>query len=232
MQQPSENVELPFQQGVPLREDDTSKIYNPDREIFMAIISEIEYHKDNPAERVDLIDYNSSEYDEFLSDGEATETAAINYEIPPPPPRVTATMHLDDEHNKLNKIRKQKRGMRCRLATERRQQLSDSFDNSNSDLRNIINIMRGARTVIINRRKEREEDEAYSPTSNYRLPDNCECNSRKRHHDSPIFPPPSKQSKSDIVRRRLHAQCFLQHNVFYIPKQSTRVSNASTSTKL
>jgi len=81
-------------------------------------------------------------------------------------------VHLDDKQNELKKIRNQKRCMRRRLATERRQQLGDSFDYSNSDLRNVINIGRDARTVIINRRKEREEAEAYSPTSNYRLPDN------------------------------------------------------------
>ena len=49
------------------------KLYNPDREIFMAILSESEDRKDDPAERVDLVDYNSSDYDEFLSDAEATE---------------------------------------------------------------------------------------------------------------------------------------------------------------
>jgi hypothetical protein len=32
----------------------------------MAIISEMEDLKDDPAERVDLVDYNSSDYDEFL----------------------------------------------------------------------------------------------------------------------------------------------------------------------
>ena len=63
----------------------------------MAIISEIQEHNDNPMERVDLVDYNSSDYDEFLSDAEATGTEAVNYEIPPPPPGVTVTMHLDDE---------------------------------------------------------------------------------------------------------------------------------------
>ena len=49
------------------------KLYNPDREIFMAILSESEDRKDDPVERLDLVDYNSSDYDEFLSDAEATE---------------------------------------------------------------------------------------------------------------------------------------------------------------
>ena len=95
----------------------------------------------------------------------------MNYEIPPPPPGVTVTVHLDDEQTNVKKIHNQKRCMRRRLTTERRQQLGNSFDYSNSDLRNDINIGCDTRTVIINRRKEREEAEAYSPTSNYRLPD-------------------------------------------------------------
>ena len=115
-------MELPFQQGVPLQEeDDDQKTHFPDREISMAIISEIQEHNDDPMERVDLINYNSSDYDEFLSDAEATETEAVNYEIPSPPPGVTVTVHLDDEQNELKKIRNQKRCMRRRLAIERRQ---------------------------------------------------------------------------------------------------------------
>jgi len=35
----------------------------------------------------------------------------------------------------------------------------------------VINIGRDARNVIISRRKEREEIEAYSPSSNYRIPE-------------------------------------------------------------
>ena len=100
------------------------------------------------------MDYNSSDYDEFLYDAEATRIVALNYEIPLSPPGLTVTMHLDDKHNELKKIHNQKRGIRRRLMPEHRQQLDDSFDYSNSDLRNIINIGRDARTVIINRRKE------------------------------------------------------------------------------
>ena len=67
----SQNDDLPFQEGFPIEEDDTQEIRNPDREIFMviiSIISEIEDHGDNPMGRVDLVDYNSSDYDEYLSD--------------------------------------------------------------------------------------------------------------------------------------------------------------------
>ena len=40
----------------------------------MAIISEIQEPIDDSLERVDLVDYNSSDYDEFLSDAEAAPT--------------------------------------------------------------------------------------------------------------------------------------------------------------
>ena len=46
----------------------------------------------------------------------------------------------------------------------------DSYDYSNSDLRNIINIGHDARNIINSKRWEREEIEAYSPISNYRIP--------------------------------------------------------------
>ena len=86
----------------------------------MAMLLETEGHKDNPSERVDLVDHNSSDYDQFLSDAEATETGAINYEIPPPPPRVTVTVHLDDKHNELKKytIRREAQGVAsCRTSS-------------------------------------------------------------------------------------------------------------------
>jgi len=137
----------------------------------MAILSEPKDRKDNPAALEDL------DYDAFLSDAEATETIAINYEIPPPTPGMTVTVHLDDKNKQLKKIHSQKRIMN--LTTEHHQQLGDSFDYSNSDLHNVINIGLSAKTVIINKREDHEEIEAYSPTSNYRLHDNYEYNSRK-----------------------------------------------------
>jgi len=46
----------------------------------------------------------------------------------------------------------------------------DNYDYSNCDLRSVINVGRDARNIIISRRKEWEEVEAYSPSSNYRIP--------------------------------------------------------------
>ena len=113
------------------------------------------------------------DYDDFLTEAEATATVAISYKIPPPPPRITVTVHLGSNPKK---IQDQKRNIN--LKTEYHQQLGDSFDYSNSDLHNVINIGRNAKTVIINK-GDQEEVKAYSPTSNYQLPENYEYNSQK-----------------------------------------------------
>ena len=36
------------------------------------------------------------DYDEFLSEPKMSEAAATSYEIPPPPPGITVTVHLDN----------------------------------------------------------------------------------------------------------------------------------------
>ena len=97
------------------------------------------------------------DYDEFLSEMEASEAVAASYEIPPPPPGITVTVRLDNNPKKILKI-------------EHHQQLGDSFDYSSSDLHNVINIDRNVKIVIINKGEDHEEVEAYSPTSNYRIP--------------------------------------------------------------
>ena len=70
---------------------------------------------------------------------------------------MTVTVHLDNNPKII-------------LKTEHHQQLGDSFDYSYSDLHNVINIGRNGKTIIINKREDHEEVEAYSPTSNYRIP--------------------------------------------------------------
>jgi len=139
----SEYKELPFQQGLLLKEDNKLKIPNHDLEIFMAILSEPNGRKDNPMALEDL------DYDDFLFEAEAAKMLAINYEIPLPPLGITVTIHLDNKHNQPKKINSQKRNFN--LKTEHHQQLGDSFDYSNSDLHNVINIGRNAKTVIINK---------------------------------------------------------------------------------
>ena len=81
------------------------------------------------------------------------------------------------------RIRNQKRVLRRQRVAERHQeQRGDMYDYSNSELRNIINIGRDACSVITSKRQEREEMEAYSPTSNYRIPYDFSRPPRKRRH--------------------------------------------------
>ena len=72
------------------------------------------------------------------------------------------------------------------LKTEHHQQLGDSFDYSNSDLHNVINIGRNAKTIVINKWEDHEEVEAYSPISNYRITDIYGYNPRKRRRDKAV----------------------------------------------
>ena len=110
------------------------------------------------------------------------------------------------------------------LKTEHHQQLGDSFDYSNSDLHNVINIGRNAKIVIINNGEDHEEVEAYSLTSNFKLLDNYGYNSRKRRSDKAVPPPqPTKQSNIDSTHFIQNASCT--------PKESTRVFNASSFAK-
>ena len=134
----------------------------------MAILSDPTNRKVNPTALEDL------DYDDFLPEAEVSKTVAVSYEIPPPPLGIMVTVHLD---NKLKKIQDQKRNINLKI--EYHQQLGDSFDYSNSDLHNVINIGRNAKIVIINKGEDQEEVEAYSPISNFKLPDNYEYNSRK-----------------------------------------------------
>ena len=125
-----------------------------------------------------------------------SEAAATSYEIPPPQPRITVTVHLDNNPKMI-------------LKTEHHQQLGDSFDYSNSDLHNVINIGRNAKTVIINKGEDHEEVEAYSPTSNYRIPDIYGYNPRKRRRDKAAPPSQPKQSTIDATHQKVHSKCFL-----------------------
>ena len=126
----------------------------------MAFLSDATNRKANSTTLEDL------DYDEFLSEPEMSEAAASSYEIPPHQPRITVTVHLDNNPKMI-------------LKTEHQQQLGNSFNHSNNDLHNIINVGHNARTVIINKREDHEEVEAYSLTSNYRIPDIYGYNSRK-----------------------------------------------------
>ena len=102
----------------------------------MAFLSDAT-NRENDSTILEDLDYN-----EFLFAPETTETAAATCENPPP--GITVTVHLD---NNLKTI----------LKTEHQQQLGNSFNHSNIDLHNVINIGHNARIVIINKREGHEE---------------------------------------------------------------------------
>ena len=85
------------------------------------------------------------DYDEFLSEMEASKIEA-SHKIPSPPQGITITVHLDSNPKMI-------------LKTEHHQQFGDSFNYSNSDLHNVINIGRNTKTVIINNGEDHEEVE-------------------------------------------------------------------------
>ena len=79
----------------------------------------------------------------------------------------------------------QKRALRRQRVAERHQERrGDWYNYPNSDLRSIINIGHDAQNVIIYKKQEHEETEAYSPTSNYRIPSDYSRLPRKRLHTS------------------------------------------------
>ena len=71
----------------------------------MVRISEVQEPKDDSTERLNLDDYNSDDFDEYLSDNiettppTITEAKATTKQDPPaPPPAVTVTVQLEEQH--------------------------------------------------------------------------------------------------------------------------------------
>ena len=166
----------------------------------MVRISELHESDDDSMERLNFDDYNSDDYDEYLFDNtETTPTATtdvkttIKQDPPSAPPAVTVNVQLEDEPVAENRyerrrVRIQKRAFRRHCVADRRQeQQGDNYDYSNSDLRNVINIGRDARNVIISRKKEREEIVAYIPSSNYCIPENHARSFKKCKHVNACF---------------------------------------------
>ena len=158
------------------------------------------------------------DYDELLSGPETTETTAATCENPPP--GITVKVHLDNNPKMI-------------LKTEHQQQLGNSFDHSNNDLHNVINVGHIARTVIINKREGHEEVEAYSPTSNCRIPDIYGFNSQKWRRDKAAPPSQPKQSTTDSAHQKIHSKCFLhpkgKHSTFQCSTLCKALGAPSTS---
>jgi hypothetical protein len=89
----------------------------------------------------------------------------------------------------------------------------------------MINIGRDARNVIISRRKEREEVEAYRPSSNYGIPPKAPASFKKykpvntRPQGKPRTPHHGKTSLGGArVNKTLQRKCFIHpkssHTIF------------------
>ena len=91
----------------------------------MVRISKIHEPEDNPTERLNLDDYNSDDFDEYLSDNmettppTITEDQATTKQGPPaPPPAVTVIVQLEEQHPSEDlyehrRLLNQKRAFRC-----------------------------------------------------------------------------------------------------------------------
>ena len=173
----SQPVDQPYQQSTPLDPSSSKQdqeVQDLCHEILMVRISEVQEPEGDSMERLNLDDYNSDDFDEYLSDNMETTSPTITkaqattkQDPPAPPPAVTVTVQLEDQHPaedlyERRRLLNQKRALRIqRLANCQQEQQGNNYDYSDCDLRNVINVGRDACNVIISRRKEREEIEAY-----------------------------------------------------------------------
>ena len=101
----------------------------------MVRISEVQEPEGDPTEHLNLDDYNSDDFDEYLSDNmeitppTITEAeATIKKDPPAPPPAVTIIVQLEEQHPvedlyKRRRLLNQKRAFRCqRLANNQQKQ--------------------------------------------------------------------------------------------------------------
>ena len=125
--------------------------------------------------------------------------------------------HAAEDLYERRRLLNQKRAFRRqRLANRQQEQQGDNYDYSNSDLRNVINIGRDTRNVTISRRKEREEIEAYNPSSNYRIPAHASA-SFKKCKPASTLPQGKPRTKhhgetslgGDRINKTLLHKCFM-----------------------
>ena len=159
-------ADLPYQHSTPL--DLSSSKQNQEvqdlcSEILMVCIAE--EPEGDPTERLNLDDYNSDDFNEYLSDSMETTLPTITEaqvttkeDLPaPPPPAVTVTVQLDEQNpaEDLYECRRQlnqKRAFRRQhLANTLQEQQGDNYDYSNCDLCSVINVGRDCgSTALIN----------------------------------------------------------------------------------
>jgi len=228
----SQPTDLPFQQSTPLDPSSSKQdqeVQDLCREILMVCISEVHEPETDPTERLNLDDYNSDDFNEYLSDNmettpsTITEAQATTKQDPPaPPPAVTVTVQLEEQKPaedlyERRRLLNQKRVFRRqRLTNSQLEQQGDNYDFSNCDLRNVINVGRDARNVIISRRKEREEIEVYSPSSKYRIPAKASAAFKKHKpantcpQGKPRAPHHGETSQGgDKINKMLLRKCFM-----------------------
>ena len=104
----SQPMDSHFQQSTPLDPSSSKqdqKIQDLCREILMVRISKVQEPEGDPMERLNLDDYNSDDFDEYLSDNmeitppTITEAqATVKQDPPAPPPAVIVTVQLEEQH--------------------------------------------------------------------------------------------------------------------------------------
>ena len=104
----SQPTDLPFQKSTPLdpfSSKQDKEIQDLCHEILMVHISKVHEPKDDSTERLNLDDYNSDDFDEYLSDNMETTPPAITEprattkrDLPAPPLAVTVTVQLEKQH--------------------------------------------------------------------------------------------------------------------------------------
>ena len=102
----SQPTDPPFQQSRPLDPSSSKqdqKIQDLYHEILMVRISEVQEPEGDPSEHINLNDYNSDDFDEYLSDSMETTPptitkaqATIKQDPPTPPQAVTVTVQLEE----------------------------------------------------------------------------------------------------------------------------------------
>jgi hypothetical protein len=152
--------ELPFQEGRPLPPSDdedegqmvrSAKCFAPNREVLMIHVDE----DCEGLERVHLLDPLDEDVDTIM---DSESPANIKVE------------DADDTQKQRRRLINAKCAQRRHSTVKMNHQGSGNLqDSSTGDLRAIINAGRDARNIIIARKQEREEVEAYNPTR-YQLP--------------------------------------------------------------
>jgi hypothetical protein len=159
--------ELPFQKGRPLDSSDKeegqttrrTKDFALERGVFMVRIVEIQHSDDECLEHVQFDDYRIDDDNNYISDMPVQNTDTMmsfdSRELPEHALDATYTMKIEDEddvqkeHCRLRNAKRAKR-RQCMLEQHQPDNLYDFFT---TNLRNIINVGRDSRNVIITKHK-------------------------------------------------------------------------------